>query len=125
MTIGIRLIIAGSCRPLILIKTFSFVFKLTLLWVLLIDGVGLIAHLKTIGIPLVIPPLIPPLWLVIVEIFPSLIINSSFAVEPTLLANSKPSPNSIPLIPPIPNMHLEIKPSQEEKCLSPRPNGTL
>ena len=90
---------------------------MTLLCVLLIEGVGLTTHLKTIGMPLVIPPLIPPLWLVIVEIFPSLTINSSFAVEPTLLANSKPSPNSIPLIPPIPNMHLEIKPSQEEKLM--------
>ena len=32
------------------------------------DGVGLTAHRNSNGIPLLIPPLIPPLWFVLVRI---------------------------------------------------------
>ena len=39
--------------------TFSLVTKLTLSWVNPIEGVGLITELIIIGLPEVIPPLIP------------------------------------------------------------------
>ena len=58
--------------------------------------VGLTATLKTNSLPLLIPPLIPPELLVLVVPFALIII--SLLSEPFIFADSKPEPNSIPLI---------------------------
>ena len=51
----------GSCRPITCIVVFSKVSRLTDFCNFAIDGVGLIATRKIIGIPELIPPSIPPL----------------------------------------------------------------
>ena len=88
----ICLIMAGSCLPSIVRRSFFISLKLTVLCSLEIEGVGFIAHLNTMGIPFVIPPLIPPLLFVSVTTLPSSIRNESLASLPFISAKAKPAP---------------------------------
>ena len=54
----------GSWRPCISKVVFSPRDRLTLSWGCAMEGVGFTATRNTRGIPLVIPPRIPPAWLV-------------------------------------------------------------
>ena len=87
------------------------------------DGVGFTAKLKMTGIPLVMPPLMPPLRLVSVTTRPSCIRKGSFACEPRRDARPKPSPNSMPLTPPTANAARASTPSSESNQGSPSPAG--
>jgi len=87
-----------------------------------IDAVGLINTLIVIGLPLEIPPLIPPLLFVLV--LPDSSIIGSLNSEPFRLTPSKPNPNSTPFTPPIENNRCDIVDSNESKYGSPSPTGT-
>ena len=63
---------------------------------LLIDGVGLNAALHIMGIPLVIPPRIPPQLFVFVYTFPSFTVKESLHSEPLIDATPKPAPKPTP-----------------------------
>ena len=102
---------------------FSPVKKLTVSCALPIDGVGLTAHLNVIGIPLVIPPFIPPLLFVFVVMLPFSQVNWSLISLPKEFAKSMPNPNSTPLIPPIENSAWERILSIESNQGSPTPAG--
>ena len=56
--------IHGSCLPTISNSVFSCVFTLIVFCFKEIDGVGLMPTVNNNGIPLEIPPVIPPLWFV-------------------------------------------------------------
>ena len=60
-------------------------------------GVGFTAVRNTMGMPLAMPPLMPPFLLVAVTTLPSRMVNGSFAWEPRRSAKAKPAPNSMPL----------------------------
>ena len=65
-------------------------------------GVGFTAARKTISAPSLIPPKIPPAWLVFLIISPSSFKpNSSLLTEPVLSAAANPSPISKPFTAPI------------------------
>ena len=66
------------------------------------DGVGFTNTFTTIGLPLEIPPLIPPL--LFVSVLPSLSMILSLNSDPFKEAPEKPTPNSIPLTPPTENI---------------------
>jgi uncharacterized membrane protein YagU involved in acid resistance len=52
-----------------------------------IDGVGLIPTCITIGMPVVMPPRMPPAWFVSVTIVPpSEMVNASLCSEPRIFA---------------------------------------
>ena len=89
------------------------------------DGVGFTAILDTIGIPLLMPPMIPPELLVFVVILLSLIWYSSLISEPVCVATSKPSPISTPLTAPMFISILARSPSSLSNTGSPSPAGTL
>ena len=118
-----RLTIAGSCLPTISISVCFPFMKSIVFCFFAIDGVGLIAKLKSTGIPFVMPPLMPPLLLVEVLTFPSSMTKASFAEEPSILPSSKPLPNSMPLTAPIANIACESMPSTLSNIGSPTPAG--
>ena len=60
-----------SCLPLTSKLTFSIFLMLTVSWLLAMEEVGLTTTLIIIGIPLLIPPSMPPALLVTVIILPS------------------------------------------------------
>ena len=60
----------GSCLPRTVSFALSIVLKSTVSCSAAIDGVGLIAALNTMGIPVVIPPSMPPQLFVFVMILP-------------------------------------------------------
>src|SRR5699024_12725044 len=57
----------------------------------------LFLSLNMTGIPLVMPPFIPPLLFETVMILPSSTVIGSLASEPLMSARSNPAPNSTPL----------------------------
>ena len=114
-----------SCLPLTAKSAFSSVFMLTVLWFRAIEAIGLTATRKTTGMPLLIPPSMPPALLVSVDIRPSVTIKGSLFSEPLLAAAENPAPNSTPLTAGIASMALASAPSRESKTGSPRPTGTL
>ena len=61
------------------------------------DGVGFIAALKTMGMPVVMPPRIPPALFVSDVTLPFKAVNGSLFLLPRDLAAAKPEPNSRPL----------------------------
>ena len=115
----------GSCLPLISIFSFSIFSKLIEFWHFEIDGVGLTAIFETIGIPLLMPPIIPPELLVLVSILPSLISNSSFICDAVWFTTSNPRPISTPFTAPIFIKILARSPSSLSNTGSPNPSGTL
>ena len=104
---------------------FSISLIFTVGWFLAIEGVGLIATLSIIGMPLLMPPRMPPELLVVVIILPFLRANGSLFSEPFLLAAEKPEPNSTPLTAGIAKRALASSPSSVSNIGSPRPAGRL
>ena len=85
----------GSCRPAISKTAFSRLATSTVRCARAMDGVGLIAARKITGIPLVMPPVTPPLWL-LSQVTPSPSMRiASFASLPRISASAMPSPNAI------------------------------
>ena len=76
------------------------------------------------GMPLAMPPLMPPFLLVAVTTLPSRMVNGSFAWEPRRSANAKPAPNSMPLTAGMANARWAISLSTLSKNGSPMPAGT-
>ena len=90
-----------------------------------VDEGGLNAILNSIGIPLDMPPKIPPELLVLVVIFFLVTEYWSLFSEPGILVDSKPLPNSTPLTAGMENIARLISESSAENIGSPRPTGTL
>ena len=88
------------------------------------EGVGFTTVRKRIGIPFVIPPLIPPLLFVSVTTLPFLYRNASFASDPLIFAKSKPMPNSIPFTAGIEKTACASIPSTVSNQGSPMPSGS-
>ena len=97
--------------------------KSTVCWGCPMDGVGFTAHWNTTSIPLVMPPLMPPLWLVAVTTRPSRMRNGSLTSEPLPQAMEKPPPNSMPLTPPMENTAWLRRLSTLSNHGSPTPAG--
>ena len=92
-------------------------------WDFPIEAVGLMARRKITGLPLEMPPKIPPLWLVVVSTFPLAQCMQSLAAEPFIAARPKPSPNSMPFTAGMENIMWDSSLSSESKKGSPRPAG--
>ena len=94
----------GSWRPTM--DSFSSVPRLrdTLSCSRAMDGVGLKAARKMRGIPLVMPPRMPPAWLLLAVTRPSFMAKGSLCSEPRIRAARKPAPNSRPFTAGTPNM---------------------
>ena len=58
------------------------------------DGVGRRVASKTTGMPFVMPPLIPPAWLVLVITFPSSTAKGSLAWLPRIREKATPAPKA-------------------------------
>mmetsp|Transcript_6980 Transcript_6980/g.15954 ORF Transcript_6980/g.15954 Transcript_6980/m.15954 type:complete len:312 (+) Transcript_6980:265-1200(+) len=86
---------------------------------------GLKAMRSTIFIPLEMPPCTPPLWLVMVTIFPSLMSNISLCADPRIRVPENPDPISNPLVAGIDIMACASLASSLSKHGSPRPMGQL
>ena len=86
----------GSCRPRISAVRASPVTKLTVCCGLAMEGVGLKAARKRSGIPLEMPPWIPPAALRLVRIFPPSLTKGSLLSLPRMRAAENPAPNSTP-----------------------------
>ena len=82
------------------------------------------AILDTIGMPLLIPPIIPPELFVFVVILPSSIWYSSLISEPLHSATPKPRPISTPFTAPMFIRMRARSPSSLSKTGSPNPAGT-
>ena len=82
------------------------------------------AHLNSRGMPLLIPPLIPPLWFVLVVILPSCTAKLSLASLPLRSERAKPSPNSTPLTAGMLKRAWERTLSRESNQGSPTPAGS-
>ena len=61
------------------------------------EGVGRMVASKVIGMPLVMPPLTPPAWLVLVTTLPSRTSKGSLASLPRMREKATPAPKSTPL----------------------------
>ena len=86
-------------------------------------GVGFTAVRSTTGMPLVMPPLMPPLWFVAVTMRPPRIRSGSLAALPRICAMANPSPNSTPLTAGMLNSRWESTLSTLSKKGSPTPAG--
>ena len=117
--------IQTSCLPFTARLTSAIFSTLTVSWPLAMEAVGLIATLTTTGMPLLMPPSMPPALLVAVTILPSLMVYRSLFSDPLFLAAEKPAPNSTPLTAGIASRALAKSPSKLSKTGSPRPAGTL
>ena len=73
--------------------------------------------------PLVIPPKMPPAWLVSVTSFPSFTVKGSLFSEPRMVATPKPAPNSTPFTAGIPNRAAARRFSMPPNMGSPSPAG--
>ncbi len=120
---GIRSAMHVSWRPGMENVSISPVVKLNDVCGLLMLLVGLTAMRKTSGLPLDMPPLIPPEPFV--AVWPRSSMKQSLCCEPFMAAALNPSPNSMPRIPGIENARWAICDSSESKKGSPRPTGTL
>ena len=90
-----------------------------------IDGVGFTAILNKIGIPFVMPPVIPPLLLLRVTTLPfSSYAYWSFAWLPNISVMAKPAPNSMPFTAGMPNIMEDIRFSTPPNIGLPMPAGT-
>ena len=104
-------------------SAFSFFIKSTVSCGLAIEGVGFTAQRKTIGIPFVMPPFMPPELFVFVITLPFSTLNGSLHSLPRISAAAKPAPNSTPLIPPRENTACDIMLSTLSNHGSPSPAG--
>ena len=113
----------GSCRPWITSSAFSPADRLTVRWGWAMDGVGFMAVRRTMGIPLVMPPRMPPAWLVSVCTRPSSITKGSLFSDPRDRAAAKPSPNSTPFTAGMPKRAAASRFSTPPNMGSPSPAG--
>ena len=86
------------------------------LWML---EVGLTATRNTTSLPLLMPPLMPPAWLV--RVWPCTSSSASFTWLPLSRQAAKPSPNSMPLMAGMAKTAWLMRDSTESKNGSPRP----
>ena len=86
----------GSWRPVICRSASVPVDRRTVCCFRAMEGVGLKAVRNRMGMPLEMPPKMPPAWLVRVRMAPSSITKGSLCSEPRMRAASKPEPNSTP-----------------------------
>ena len=87
------------------------------------EGVGLTATRNTMGMPSVMPPRMPPQWLVLVITRPSRMAKGSLFSLPRRLAASKPAPKAMPLTAGIPNTNREMRLSMPPNRGPPSPAG--
>ena len=113
----------GSCRPWITSVVFSIRERLTEFCWREMDGVGLNAARNTTGIPVEIPPRMPPQLFVSVTIRPSCTRNASLCSLPRSRAAAKPAPNSTPLTAGMANTARAIRFSSPPNIGSPMPAG--
>ena len=97
----------------------------TVLWGRLIEGVGLNVTLTLMGIPVLIPPVMPPIRLVSVTILPSFNVRASLLSEPLIEENPVPRPNSTAFTAGIAKRAFARSPSRVSKTGSPIPGGML
>ena len=114
----------GSCRPGTTSVVSQFLARSTLCCGTLMDGVGLKAAQNTTGMPVVMPPRMPPHWLVFVRTQPSVRQKASFAWEPRSCANAKPDPKLSPLTAGMPNTARAMRFSTPSNMGSPNPAGS-
>ena len=88
------------------------------------DGVGLTARRKTIGMPFEMPPRMPPQWFVSVTTRPSSTRYASLFSLPRRHAAAKPRPNAIPLTAGMAKASWLILFSNPPNIGSPSPAGT-
>ena len=115
----------GSCLPVMMSFAASLVFMLTVSCSLPMEGVGLTTTVNTTGMPLEMPPLMPPLLLVRVRKgVPG--VRESLASLPRMEAKSKPAPKARPLTAGTANMCRAMRVSMfSSKSGLPSPAGTL
>ena len=89
----------------------------------LMDGVGLIWARSMISLPSLIPPMIPPAWLEVLMISPSLTVNPSLSVEPFEEVTAMPSPISTALTAPMDIRAWARRALSLSKTGSPSPAG--
>ena len=85
-------------------------------------GVGFTATRTTIGLPLAMPPLMPPAWFV--AVVPAMSRIGSLFSDPRMRLPANPLPNSTPLTAGIEKSRWAIMLSTESKKGSPRPGTT-
>ena len=124
MTGAARVTMQGSCLPLMTSGSTLRSTRFRVICSLEIDAVGLMAARTMMGMPLVMPPKIPPLLLVsVLTVSPSRYMRS-LASEPRMAAIEKPAPNSTPFTAGTENSMEEIRPSAGLSMGEPRPVGT-
>ena len=116
----------GSCRPVTISSAAVPASSETVCWRSAMEGVGFMAARKRIGAEVVIPPAMPPEWLLAgaapgAESRGS---QGSFSAEPERRAAAKPSPNSTPLTPGMPKSPKASAPSKPSKRGPPKPMGS-
>src|SRR2546426_6181504 len=87
----------GSCRRVTTISVGVIVARSTDRCGFAMDAVGLTATRTVMGMPLVIPPRIPPAWFVSVTTRPAATVNGSLCSLPRIDAARNPAPKSTPL----------------------------
>ena len=87
------------------------------------DGVGFTAVRRTMGIPSVMPPRMPPAWFVSVATRPSAMQKGSLFSEPRARAAANPSPNSTPFTAGMPKRAAASRFSTPPNMGSPSPAG--
>ena len=113
----------GSWRPLISMAMFS-PSLLMVCWEAATDGVGLKPARTTISLPSLIPPKIPPAWLVSLTMEPSAFTwKASLLVSPVAVQTEKPSPISTPFTAPMETSAFARLASSFSNTGSPTPAG--
>ena len=113
----------GSCRPWITSSVSAPADRLTVRWGRAMDGVGFMAVRRTRGMPLVMPPRMPPAWLVSVTTRPSSMRKESLFADPQDRAAANPSPNSTPFTAGMPKRAAESRFSTPPNMGPPSPAG--
>ena len=90
----------GSCLPW-MEMSISSPASFTVCCVAAMEGVGLTAARNIRSEPSLMPPKVPPEWLVFFTVFPSLMQKGSLLVLPTEWETAKPSPISTPFTAPM------------------------
>ena len=95
----------------------------TVRWGFKMEGVGLMAVRRTRGIPVVMPPKIPPARLVFAVTLPPETVKGSLFSEPRSRAEANPPPNSTPLTAGTPKRAAARRFSIPSNMGSPSPAG--
>jgi hypothetical protein len=115
----------GSWRPLPVISA-ALPSPSIVCWLCIMVATGLKATLNSIGIPLLIPPWMPPEKLVRVPTLPSaFLMKISLCSDPRISLPLKPEPNSKPCTALMLSMALPRSACSLSKTGSPRPTGAI